>query len=99
MERKMYKLRMYILATILLSGLLFKSTNAALVELVVVGNIEFNGLVTVDQSVDSLVTIKAVYDTSFVDRDIANVDVGRFNDIPAPGETALIPFRLRLISA
>jgi len=85
----MCKFKKGISAIVLLSGLLLNSANAALVELVVVGNIERNGLATVDQLVNSPVTIRAVYDTSIVDRD-PNIGVGRFSDFQAAGETALI---------
>jgi len=84
----MCKLRKSISAIVLLSGLLLNSANAALVELVVTGDIDStNG--SVRPAINSSVTVSAVYDTSYVDITIPSDNTGRFYDI-ASNTTSLI---------
>ena len=83
----MCNLRKKISAIVLLSGLLLNSANAALVELVVTGNIDStNG--SIRPAIGSNITVNAVYDTNYVDRDLSD-NTGRFYDISS-NTTSLI---------
>jgi len=77
-------------AILLLSYLTLTPAHAALVEVVIVGNIETtNG--SARPLIGSIFTIKTVYDTSFTDRDYSfSENIGDFYDTQAGGETALI---------
>jgi len=83
----MCKLREAVSAILLLSGLLLNPAEAALVELVVTGNIDTtNGAVR--PASGSSVTVKAVYNTDYIDTDLSS-STGRFYDI-AGNTTSLI---------
>lgn len=86
----MCKLRTYTSVVVLLSCLLFNSANAALVELVVTGDItSTNG--STRPTVGSSLTIRALYDTSITDIDLfGDINKGSFFEFTAGGVTALV---------
>lgn len=75
----MCNLRKNISVIVLLSGLLLNSANAALVELIVTGDIDStNG--SVSPAIGSNITVSTVYDTNHIDTDPSD-NTGRFYDI------------------
>ena len=83
----MCKLKKGISAMVLLSGLLLNSANAALVELIVTGDIySTNG--SVRPAIGSSITVNAVYDTSYIDTDPSD-NIGRFYNVSS-NTTSLI---------
>ncbi len=83
----MCNLRKNISAIVLLSGLLLNSANAALVELIVTGDIDStNG--SVRPAIGSNITVSAVYNTNYIDTDPSD-NTGRFYDISS-NTTSLI---------
>ncbi|HEB93181.1 MAG TPA: hypothetical protein ENI94_06885 [Gammaproteobacteria bacterium] len=86
----MYKIRTYTLVAALLSCLFFNSANAALVELIVTGDItSTNG--STRPTVGSSVTIRALYDNSIPDLDLSgDINKGYFFEPTAGGATALV---------